>query len=380
MQEAIRGESLDGWLFCNFRHRDSLTDSLLELDISAVSSRQWLYLVPPRGEPVKIVHSIEREILSSLPGRTETYREKRELVGLLTHFSGMTCAILSDPNLPVLSTVDAASAALFSACGIRTVSAATLVQRVRGTLDERGIESHERAAGVLYRLVRAAWDAVASSFAAGAPAFEGDIRDFMTSYLAREGLVTDHPPIVACGSHSGDPHYAVSAGTRGARMKAGDIVQFDVWAKESDGIYADISWIGYCGPDVPDELARRANAAFGARDLVVDLIGQSLGNGARVTGRELDERARAYLLERVPADALRHRTGHGIDAECHGSGVNLDSIEFPDDRELLEGSCFSVEPGVYFEDCGFRTEINVYIKGGAPVVSGGPVQTRLLSL
>lgn len=378
-QEAIRGESLDGWLFCNFRHRDALTDSLLGLDPSQISSRQWIYFIPALGEPVKIVHSIEPSILSPLPGNTERYRERRELVELLTRFSGITCAILSDPYLAVLSTVDASSAALFAACGIKTVSAASLVQRIRGTLDERGIESHERAANALYRLVHGAWDAVASSFASGAPAYEGDIRDFMTAFLEREGLVSDHPPIVACGANSGDPHYSIPAGTRGRRLEGGDVVQFDVWAKERDGVYADISWIGYCGTAVPDEIVRRARTVFEARDLVVSSVARSLKNGERVTGRDLDAMVRSFLLARVPADALRHRTGHGIDTECHGSGVNLDSVEFPDGRELIEGSCFSVEPGVYFNDNGFRTEIDVYIKGGLPVVSGGPIQAQPLS-
>jgi hypothetical protein len=31
IQEAIRGESLDGWLFWNFHHRDRLSDELLGL-------------------------------------------------------------------------------------------------------------------------------------------------------------------------------------------------------------------------------------------------------------------------------------------------------------------------------------------------------------
>jgi Xaa-Pro aminopeptidase len=75
---------------------------------------------------------------------------------------------------------------------------------------------------------------------------------------------------------------------------------------------------------------------------------------------------------------LRHRTGHGIDQEVHGFGVNLDSVEFPDSRLLLEGSCFSVEPGVYLDEFGMRSEINVYISGGKPVVSGKNPQFELL--
>jgi Xaa-Pro aminopeptidase len=45
---------------------------------------------------------------------------------------------------------------------------------------------------------------------------------------------------------------------------------------------------------------------------------------------------------------------------------------------LLEGSCFSVEPGIYLEDFGMRSEINAYISGGKPVVSGKKPQSELL--
>ena len=66
-----------------------------------------------------------------------------------------------------------------------------------------------------------------------------------------------------------------------------------------------------------------------------------------------------------------HRTGHGIDTNCHGSGVNLDGVEFPDNRKILPGSCFSIEPGIYLKDFGMRTEINMYLTNeGIPIISG----------
>ena len=84
----------------------------------------------------------------------------------------------------------------------------------------------------------------------------------------------------------------------------------------------------------------------------------------------VDQKTRELLTARGRGGALKHRTGHGIDRDCHGSGVNIDGVEFPDHRLLLDGSCFSLEPGIYFSDFGLRTEIDVYISGGKPVISG----------
>ena len=86
----------------------------------------------------------------------------------------------------------------------------------------------------------------------------------------------------------------------------------------------------------------------------------------------MDRKAREIIGSAGYSPGLKHRTGHGIDTEVHGSGVNMDSVEFPDSRLLLEGSCFSLEPGIYFPDYGMRTEVNVYIRDGKPHVSGSP--------
>ena len=108
-----------------------------------------------------------------------------------------------------------------------------------------------------------------------------------------------------------------------------------------------------------------------AREGAIRFIADELAAGRRPAGAAVDQKTRDILIGLGYGAALRHRKGHGIDTECNGSGVNMDSVEFPDSRLLLEGSCFSLEPGIYFDDFGLRTEIDVYIRDGKPVVSGG---------
>lgn len=378
IQKAICGESLDGWLFCNFAHRDRLTDDLLSLDRAAVSSRRWFYLIPAEGLPVKIVHAIEKGILETLPGSATVYSSREELESALCFLAGKRLAVLSDPYIQVLSTMDASSWRLVQDAGVSCVSAAPLIQRVKGLLDIDGFDTHDRAAAVLYRIVGECWERVREAFRAGDPIHEGDIQTFMLDSLAKAGLETDHPPIVAAGPASGDPHYEVKG--RGNLLTYGNVLQFDIWAKYPGGIYADISWVGYCAETVPEPIEKQFSLLLAARDLVKPAIEAAFAAKRDVTGAELDETTRSFLLENFPAAALRHRTGHGIDTDCHGSGVNLDSVEFPDYRTLLEGSCFSVEPGIYFDEFGFRTEIDIYIRNGKPCISGPGVQTALLTL
>ena len=290
--------------------------------------------------------------------------------------AGKRVAILSDPTIQVLSTFDASSADLVHSSGIETASAASLVQRIHGVLDDHGIASHNRAARCLYAIINKAWTFVENAFDQGLPLSEAMVQKYLVTQLKEAGLECDHPPIVAAGANAGNPHYDIT-GT-GSIIERETILQFDIWAKEPGGIYADISWVGFTGRTIPDRARKRFADLIAARDLVAPFIASSFHKGVKPTGTELDLLVRSFLLERFPPDAIRHRTGHGIDTECHGTGVNLDSVEFPDTRAILEGSCFSVEPGIYFDDEGYRTEIDIYIQEGKPVVSGGAIQQTLL--
>ena len=52
IQHALRDAGLDGWLFCDFHHRDPMAYRILGLDESSNTSRRWFYFVPAQGEPI----------------------------------------------------------------------------------------------------------------------------------------------------------------------------------------------------------------------------------------------------------------------------------------------------------------------------------------
>mgnify|MGYP003352212810 CR=1 FL=1 len=57
----------------------------------------------------------------------------------------------------------------------------------------------------------------------------------------------------------------------------------------------------------------------------------------------------------------------------------MDDYETHDDRRLLPGTGFTIEPGVYFPDFGIRTEINMIVGVGSADVTG-PQQSAILAL
>jgi Xaa-Pro aminopeptidase len=378
IQKAIREENLDGWLFCNFRHRDALSDAILDRPSGLTNSRLWLYAVPSAGEPFGLTHAIEADHLDGLPGTKRSYISRDDLKTLLKALAGKRWGAHFSENLSAVSFLDAGTAAFLEKAGLVLVPAEALVQRFKGLLDSGGIASHERAAAGLYQIVEKVWDFVQSSYARKKELYEGDLRRVMEEEFVRLGLVRDHPPMAAAGVHSANPHYDFAG--QGAPVKEGDIIQLDLWAKEKEprSIYADISWVGVYAEKVPEEVQKIFADLVSARDKTFAFIEKELSSGRMLSGAEVDAYTRSLLIAGGYEKAIKHRTGHGIDTECHGSGVNMDSVEFPDSRFLLEGSCFSLEPGIYLDRYGFRTELDVYIADGKPRYYGR-LQTSLLT-
>jgi Xaa-Pro aminopeptidase len=377
IQKAIREEHLDGWLFCNFRHRDRLSDELLERPAELTNSRFWFYAVPASGPPYGLVHAVEADHLEGLPGTLQSYISREDLIRRLAPWGGKRWGVHVSENLCAVSFLDAGTYAVLSKAGLVLVSAEALVQRFKGLLDEEGIASHERAAAELYGIVAAVWDFVRASYGSGKTIYEGDLRQIMEDEFVRRGLVRDHSPLAAAGVHSSNPHYDFSG--EGAALKEGDVVQMDLWAKEKNpaAVYADISWVGFYGKPAAAEEEEKIFADLAeSREAAIAFIETALAAGKPLTGAEVDAHTRNVLIHRGYEKALKHRTGHGIDTEVHGSGVNMDSVEFADTRFLLEGSCFSLEPGIYLDRCGFRTEVDCYISRGALRVSGPGAEKR----
>src|SRR5439155_1856462 len=120
-------------------------------------------------------------------------------------------------------------------------------------------------------------------------------------------------------------------------------------------------------------------AVAGARDAAIQLVQQRIQSAREVRGWEVDRAASAVLREAGYAHQILHRTGHSLGESVHGNGVNMDDFETHDDRRLLPGSGFTIEPGVYFSDFGVRSEINVVL-GAQEATVTGPLQSEIVAL
>jgi Xaa-Pro aminopeptidase len=386
IQAALREQRIGGWLLYDFRGSNPIARAVIGFDESQIGTRRWFYLIPDEGEPVAIMHVIEPKALAGAPGRQVLYRSWKELEALLRqHLQGLTrVAMEYSPGaaIPYVGRVDAGTVEMVSAAGVEVVSSADLVQvfEARWTPDQKAL--HDRSARDTLTAKDEAFALIRERLASGVPVKESEVQAFVGARFDARGLVADHPCIVAVNDHASDPHFETAAGEKDREIRRGDLVLIDLWAKVANdprAVYYDATWMGYCGPDVPPRMREVWEAVKGARDAAVAFVTDSVAAGRTIHGYEVDDVSRGFIEARGFGPYFLHRTGHSIGYQVHGNGVNIDNLETRDQRKIIPGVCFSIEPGVYLPEFGVRSEIDMYVGEGRAEVTGD-IQRELLLL
>ncbi len=148
---------------------------------------------------------------------------------------------------------------------------------------------------------------------------------------------------------------------------------------EPNAPYADQTWMATIGPPAP-KVQQVWNVVRDARDAAIALLRERVAAGTPLRGADVDDAARNVIDRAGFGAAFTHRTGHSIDARAiHGSGPNLDNLETREERVLIPGVGFSVEPGVYLRgEFGVRTEVNAYIGDHELIITPNEIQRELI--
>jgi Xaa-Pro aminopeptidase len=392
VQAALKAEGLDAWLLYDFHGLNPIAIDVAGVgrDGGHLATRRWYYLIPANGEPRKLVHAIEAGTLAHLPGTTDRYvgREalenglKKLLDGVRTPGPTARVAMEYSPGcaIPYVARVDAGTIELVRQHGVEVVSSADLVQRFAAVWHDPEILTHNAASLKLYRIKDRAFDAVARRTRDGVPTSEYDIQQLMVDWFSEEGLASDSAPIVAAQENAGNPHYLPTE-HQSRPIRRGELVLLDLWGKldRPGSVYADITWVGFTGREIPQEVMRAFDTVAAARDAGIALVQARVGADKEVRGFEVDRAVSTVLRQAGYGEQILHRTGHSLGASVHGTGVNMDDYETHDDRRLLPGTGFTIEPGVYFKDFGIRSEINMVV-GPKDATVTGPIQSELVHL
>lgn len=386
LQAALTDAGVDGWLLYDFRGLNPVAGSLLGMH--GLVTRRIFAWIPARGTPVAITHAIEQGPWVDWPADWEKliYSSWRELEALLPkHVRGKRVAMeySAGDAVPVVDRVPAGVVELVRASGAEVVTSADLVSRFFAVWTDAQIASHRRNAEVLRSAALEAFTLAGAAARSGTPMHEHEVKDWLLQRFAREGLTTDHGPIVAATENGANPHYDPSSEAPRA-IREGDVLLIDLFATNAGGgpeaMWADQTWMASVGQ--PSARAQEVWTAIrDARDAALALLEERLAAGTPVRGGEADDAARAVIEARGFGPQFTHRTGHSIDADgLHGAGPNIDNMETRETRLLIPGVGFSVEPGIYLTgEIGMRTEVNAYVdEAGKLVVTPTEIQRDLV--
>ncbi|MGH7515400.1 MAG: M24 family metallopeptidase [Gemmatimonadales bacterium] len=381
LQPLISAERVDGWLLFDFRGRNPIAAAVLGPEI--VGSRRVYVLIPPAGPPIALVHAVDAELWRAWPAewpkRVWVTREElaTELGGLVRN---KRLAVDWSPRgaIPYLDGVPLGVAELLRELGATLVPSAELVTRYCSVWSPADVASHCRAAEAIAAIAREALALAGSRVSTSDPITEHALATWVRERFDRAGLVTESGPSVSWGPNAARAHYDPTA-EESAPIVPGAMLLLDLWATEPGGIYADQTWMAAIGAP-SDRDARLWSVVRTARDAALELIGSRVRSGAPVRGAEADAAARRVLGLAGLADRTVSRTGHSIDRYgLHGFGPPIDDTETFDDRQLIPGVGFSVEPGVYLPgEAGVRSEVNVVIGDREIVVTPKDYQADLL--
>jgi Xaa-Pro aminopeptidase len=184
----------------------------------------------------------------------------------------------------------------------------------------------------------------------------GDLKRFVSSEIARLGMVEDHETILSQGRDAGVPH---SRGDASARVVPSVPIVLDIFPSDrTTGYFFDFTRT-FCIGAIPDELQRIHADVLGAFTTARDAVRPDTP-ASEYQALVCDYfEARGYATTRSDPKTLSgyvHSLGHGVGLDIHEkpsfalSATNHDLIE--------EGDIITIEPGLYFpeRELGVRIE------------------------
>ncbi len=378
LAEALADAGVDGWLLYGFHGLNPVATRVL--DLRGLNTRRLFVLLPREGEPVAVAHRIELAAVENFPGRVLPYSRWEELHAALAQVvAGKRLAMEISPEdaVPYLDRVPYGVVELLRRLGATIVHSGGLVSRFAAGWSAAEAADHRLAAEILSDVAQAELARAVGEGDKGLT--ESALQARVVQASEARGLVFDTLPIVGFGANSANPHHEPHAGCD-TTLRTGEVVLLDLWAGKSlTTVFADQTWMGFAGSRVPDEVERVWQAVRTARDTAVATVLGAVATGRPIAGFEVDRAARAVIESAGYGDFFVHRTGHSIDRDLHGSGPHLDDYETHDDRVLVPGVGFSVEPGVYLPGkFGVRSEVNMHWGAAGPEVTPRAPQRQLI--
>lgn len=366
-------QGLDAWLIYDFRGTNPFAGRFLNLD-GGLLSRRIFALIPRVGTPTLLLSRLEIGSMRAEGFELRAYGGRVELEERLRAMrpaGRVAIEVSPGGDVPYVSVVDGGTIGMLEDLGYQLTSSAELLQAFAAWTEDK-MEQHRAAAKAVMEVLEEAWNFLREAIATRPEVRETDVQEVVARGFDARGMTYGHRAIVGFGPNAGDPHYAPRRGEDRV-LTPGDVVLIDLFARldRPGAPYGDVTWMGVYG-DLDPDVDAAFRAVVAARDAAVEVL-RSAGRDRRtVRGCDVDAAARKVLVDAGYERAFVHRTGHSLGSEhTHGDAVHFDDFETHDVRSVRPGIGATVEPGVYTERFGVRSELNLIQHAEGPEVTTG---------
>lgn len=384
IQEYMVSSKVDSWLISDFRGSNPAMEQIIGKKFT--TRRAYVY-VPKKGQCVVIYHIIDRNAYENLPCEKIMYVTWQELFEALEKVmkNDKTIAMEYSPMcaIPIVSWADGGIVDYVRSLGKTVVSSMNMFTLLTAVWSEENYMSHKYAAKNVQETKDMAFKYIGQKLNGGEFVNEYMVQEFIMQEFDRRNMYATDRAIVGVNENSSNSHYEPTE-EKSSEIKKGDLVLIDLWAREKVdySVYADITWMGYCGSNIPDEYANVFEVAKRGRLKACELLYNAEKEGKELCGYMVDDACRNSIKKDGYGDYFLHRTGHSIGpgATVHAMGANIDNFETHDERVLLPCTGFSIEPGIYLGRFGVRTETDVYITADSKVEITGGEQESIIKI
>lgn len=182
--------------------------------------------------------------------------------------------------------------------------------------------------------------------------------------------------IVAFGKNTKEIHYFPSS-TSNSKLKTGNLILLDIWAHldKKDAPYADATFMFYFGNKIPNEIQEKWKVLTKARDTAIKYIEKEIEKGKIPRGLDIDRISHDIIGKAGFGENIKHTIGHSL-GFIHPHG-KLPGINWREYSPIQKNVGYTIEPGMYFNDFGMRTEIDFYISKDDKIIITTPIQKNI---
>jgi Xaa-Pro aminopeptidase len=218
--------------------------------------------------------------------------------------------------------------------------------------------------------------------------YEKDCVEFIKKSYKKHGLVNDDKKefgIVAFRENTKEVHYFPKA--KSSKLEADSLILLDIWARldQKAAPYADTTFMFFyprvegrklkVDRRLPKEIQNTWEVLVKSRDTAINYIKKEIKKGLMPRGIDIDRVAHDVIGNSGLGRGIKHTIGHSLGFDSpHGK---LPGIHWKQYSPILHNVGYTIEPGIYLEKFGLRSELDFYVNDKNKIVITTEVQKTI---